>query len=105
MATQLVMNNMRHRVRNLCTLTNAVGKETPVPYKQQALVAVLTIAVAAALGTVVNASAATKKKLSYEQAWAHCKALLDQEKTPGDLVGHARTFRGSACMHKYGYKI
>ena len=76
-----------------------------MPNKQKALVAVLTIAMAAALGIVVNASAATKKKLSYEQAWAHCKALLDQEKTPGDLVGNWRTFRGRACMEKYGYKI
>ena len=73
--------------------------------KQKALIAFLTIAMAAAPGIVVNASAATKKKLSYEQAWAHCNALLDQEKTPGDLVGHSRTFRGSACMHKYGYRI
>jgi hypothetical protein len=73
--------------------------------KQRALVAILTIAMAATSGIVVNASAATKKKLSYEQAWAHCKALLDQEKTPGDLAGHSRTFRGTACMHKYGYRI
>jgi hypothetical protein len=72
---------------------------------QKALLAILTIALAAAPGVVVNASAATKKKLSYEQAWAHCKALLDAEKAPGDLAGHARTFRGRACMEKYGYKI
>jgi hypothetical protein len=72
--------------------------------KQKALTAV-TVAMAAALGIVVNASAATKKKLSYEQAWAHCKSLLDKERTPGDLAGHSRTFRGSACMHKYGYRI
>jgi hypothetical protein len=74
--------------------------------KQMALVAVLTIAIAATSGIFANASAASHhKKLSYEQAWAHCKALLDQEKTPGDLSGHSRTFRGSACMHKYGYRI
>jgi len=76
-----------------------------VSNKEKALVAVLTIAMAAASGLVVNGSAATKKKLSYEQAWAHCKALLDQEKTPGDLAGHWRTYRGTACMHKYGYRI
>ena len=72
--------------------------------KQKALTAV-TVAMAAALGIVVNASASKKKKLSYEQAWAHCKSLLDKERTPGDLAGHSRTFRGSACMHKYGYRI
>jgi hypothetical protein len=74
--------------------------------KQKALVAVLTIVMAVASGVVVNASAATKKKLSYEQAWAHCKALLDAERQPGDQSsGNHRFFRGSACMHKYGYKI
>jgi hypothetical protein len=74
--------------------------------KQKTLVTVLTIAMAAASGIVVNASAATKKKLSYEQAWAHCKSLLDAEKQPGDQSsGHHRYFRGSACMHHYGYKI
>jgi hypothetical protein len=74
--------------------------------KQKALVAVLTIAMTAASGIVINASAASKKKLSYEEAWAHCKSLLDQEKQPGDMSsGHHRYFRGTACMHKYGYKI
>ena len=74
--------------------------------KQKALVAVLTIAMAATSGFVVNASAASKKKLSYEQAWAHCKALLDQERQPGDMSsGQHRTFRGRACMEKYGYRI
>jgi hypothetical protein len=73
---------------------------------QKALLAILTIALAAAPGVVVNASAATKKKLSYEQAWAHCKALLDAEKQPGETSsGHHRTFRGRACMEKYGYRI
>lgn len=71
---------------------------------QKALLAILTIALAAAPGIAVNA--ATKKKLSYEQAWAHCKALLDAEKQPGDQSsGNHRYFRGTACMHKYGYKI
>jgi hypothetical protein len=93
-------------LKSLGALTNTIGKETPVPNKQKALVAVLTIAMAAAAGVAVNASAATKKQLSYEQAWAHCKALLDQEKQPGDLSsGQHRTFRGKACMHKYGYNI
>jgi len=76
-----------------------------VSNKQKTLVAVLTIAMAAASAIVVNTSAAAKKKLSYEQAWAHCKSLLDKEKAPGDLSGHSRTFRGSACMHHYGYRI
>jgi hypothetical protein len=56
------------------------GKEAPMSNKQKALLAILTIALAAAPRVIVNASAATKKKLSYEQAWAHCKALLDAER-------------------------
>lgn len=74
--------------------------------KQKALLAILSVAIVAAPVMAGNASAASKKKLSYEEAWAHCKALLDQEKQPGDQSsGHHRFFRGSACMHKYGYKI
>ena len=60
--------------------------------KQKALVTVLTIAMAAALGIVVNASAATKKKLSYEQAWAHCKSLLDKERNPWRPFGSLENF-------------
>jgi hypothetical protein len=74
--------------------------------KRKPLVAVLIIAMAATSGFVINASGASKKKLSYEQAWAHCKSLLDQERQPGDMSsGQHRTFRGRACMEKYGYKI
>lgn len=74
--------------------------------KHKAFLAILSIAVMAAPGIAVDASAATKKKLSYEEAWAHCKGLLDQERQPGDQSsGSHRFFRGSACMHKYGYKI
>lgn len=77
-----------------------------MPSKKKALVAVLAIAMAATSGFVVNASAASKKKLSYEQAWAHCKSLLDKERQPGDMSsGQHRIFRGRACMEKYGYKI
>jgi hypothetical protein len=97
--------NLDRAISVASVLTSKTGKETPMSNKQKALTAV-TIAMAAALGIVVNASAATKKKLSYEQAWAHCKALLDQERQPGDMSsGHHRYFRGTACMHKYGYRI
>jgi hypothetical protein len=74
--------------------------------RQTAFIAVLTIAMAATSGFAVNASAASKKKLSYEEAWAHCKSLLDKERQPGDMSsGQHRIFRGRACMEKYGYKI
>jgi hypothetical protein len=52
------------------------------------------------------APAAAKKKLTYDQAWAHCKALMDKEKTPGTTtMGNERMIRGGACMHRYGYKL
>jgi len=74
-----------------------------MPKQQKILVALCAFALAT--GCEI-ASAATKKKLSYEEAWAHCKSLLDQEKQPGDQSsGNHRFFRGTACMHKYGYKI
>jgi len=49
---------------------------------------------------------AKHKKLTYEQAWAHCKALLDKEKTPGTTtMANDRMVRGGACMHHYGYRL
>jgi hypothetical protein len=46
------------------------------------------------------------KKLTYDQAWAHCKALLDKEKTPGTTTqANERMVRGGACMNHYGYKL
>ncbi len=69
----------------------------------------VTTLVAIALGggfAVADQAAAATKKLTYEQAWAHCKALLDKEKTPGTTtMGNERMVRGGACMHKYGYKL
>ncbi len=60
-----------------------------------------------AFGLPLNvAPAAAKKKLTYEQAWAHCKALLDKEKTPGTTtMANERMLRGGACMKHYGYRL
>ncbi len=55
---------------------------------------------------VADQAAAATKKLTYAQAWAHCKALLDKEKTFGTTtMANERMIRGGACMHKYGYKL
>jgi len=59
------------------------------------------------LSFTATAFAATKgKKLTYEQAWTHCKALLDKEKTPGtSTMSNERMVRGGACMKHYGYSL
>jgi hypothetical protein len=73
-------------------------------FKTGLLSGALVVAMAAIVGGVGTASAA--KKLTYEQAWAHCKALMDKEKTPGTTtMGNERMVRGGACMQHYGYKL
>ncbi|MFY9694310.1 MAG: hypothetical protein WBF24_02220 [Xanthobacteraceae bacterium] len=65
----------------------------------------LIIGIAAASAVVDSASAA-EKKLTYEQAWAHCKALMDKDKTYGTtLQGNERFLRGGACMKHFGYNL
>jgi len=72
--------------------------------KNKLLVALLAVTVAAAFGLTDNASAA--KKLTYEQAYAKCKSIMDKEGTPGTSTqSNVRYTRGAACMKKYGYKL
>ena len=53
-----------------------------------------------------SASAATKKKLTYDEAYARCKAIMDKEGTPGTSTqANVRHTRGAACMKKYGHKL
>jgi hypothetical protein len=74
--------------------------------KNKLFVAFLTVALAAAFGFANNASAATKKKLTYDQAYAKCKSILDKEGTPGTSTqSNVRYTRGAACMKKYGHKL
>jgi len=57
------------------------------------------------LGLTDSASAA-KKKLTYEQAYAKCKSIIDKEGTPGTSTqSNVRYTRGAACMKKYGYRL
>jgi len=59
---------------------------------------------AAAFGYGDSASAA--KKLTYDQAYARCKSILDKEGTPTTTgQSNVRYTRGGACMKKYGYKL
>ncbi|MGC2643189.1 MAG: hypothetical protein WA406_15935 [Pseudolabrys sp.] len=74
-------------------------------HKNKLIVAFLAGALAAAFGFVDNASAA-KKKITYEEAYQRCKAVMDKEGTPGTgTQSNVRYTRGAACMKKYGYKL
>jgi hypothetical protein len=65
----------------------------------------LAIAMGVAIGSADYASAATKK-LTYEEAWTHCKAIMDRQKTPGTTTSSNERFvRGGACMKHYGYNL
>jgi hypothetical protein len=53
-----------------------------------------------------NVSAATKKKLTYEEAWTYCKNRMDKEKVPNTTgMGNERFLRGGACMKHFGYNL
>ena len=66
----------------------------------------LAAAVSMAFGLADSAAAATKKKLTYDEAYAKCKAIMDKEGTPGTLTqANVRYTRGAACMKKYGYRL
>ena len=43
------------------------------------------------------------KKLSYEQAWAKCKAEVDRT-VPGDQQT-VRASAGGSCMRSHGYRL
>jgi hypothetical protein len=64
----------------------------------------LAAVLASIFGFVSDASAA--KKLSYDQAYAKCKSIMDKEGTAGTTTqSNVRYTRGAACMKKYGYKL
>lgn len=59
-----------------------------------------------AFGFADNASAATKKKLTYDEAYARCKSIMDKEGTPGTSTqSNVRYTRGAGCMKRYGHKL
>ena len=66
----------------------------------------LLAATAAGFAFVDSASAASKKKVSFEKAWQLCKAELDKDKIPTTTgQSNERYIRGGACMKKYGYEL
>jgi len=66
-----------------------------------------TLLAATLAGTFCFAdSASAKKKLTYDQAYARCKSVMDKEGTPGTSTqANVRYTRGAACMKKYGYRL
>ena len=55
------------------------------------------------LSGVPDASA--QKKLSYENAYAKCKADLDRTYPSGSTSTTGRNTRGAACMKQMGYQL
>ena len=65
----------------------------------------ILLAVVLIFGFGGSASAA-KKKLTYDEAYAKCKSIMDKEGTFGTSTqANVRYTRGAACMKKYGYKL
>jgi len=59
----------------------------------------------AAVLVVAAAPDASAQKLTYEQAFARCKADVVRN-TPGETVGSAARYsRGLSCMQQYGYRL
>jgi hypothetical protein len=74
--------------------------------KNKLYVALIAVMIAVAFGFADNASAASKKKLTYDEAYAKCKSIMDKEGTPGTSTqSNVRYTRGAACMKKYGYRL
>jgi hypothetical protein len=64
---------------------------------------VLSFAAVLAFAGVPDASA--QKKLTYEQAFARCKADVVRN-TPGETAGSAARYsRGLGCMQQYGFRL
>ena len=67
------------------------------------LVVALSIAMPLGISDAMAFNSKKKpEKLTYEQAYAKCKAQLDWTYKAGESQ---RYTRGSACMHTYGYRL
>ena len=63
----------------------------------------LSVGIALAVLGVSEASAQSKKKMSYQEAFTQCKTEVDRT-VPGDQAS-ARASAGAGCMKKYGYRL
>ena len=69
---------------------------------------VIAVSVVAVFAFMVSAAAQTKqmKKLTYDEAWATCKAEIAKNVSPNEgRDSAARYAAGGACMKKYGYRL
>ena len=81
-------------------------KEETMVLENKLFATLLAATLAGSFGFADNASAASKKKLTYEEAYAKCKSIMDKEGTPGTSTqSNVRHTRGAACMKKYGHKL
>ena len=64
---------------------------------------VIALPVAAVFTFAAAPDAVAQKKMSYDQAWAACKAQIERT-VPGDQQA-ARATAGAGCMQKYGYQL
>jgi hypothetical protein len=67
--------------------------------------AMITIASTALALSVTTGAMAAPKKLTYEQAWAHCKADIVAALPGETTTSAARYTRGAACMKQHGYRL
>ena len=66
---------------------------------------VLAFSLAAALA-FSGAASAKSKKLTYDQAFAKCKAEISKNVPMADTTtSAARHSAGASCMKKYGYRL
>jgi hypothetical protein len=70
--------------------------------RQRSAMIVLSLVVAACC-SASNASA--QAKLTYEQAWAKCKADVNANFPGEGSYSAARYARGGSCMKQYGYRL
>jgi hypothetical protein len=77
-----------------------------VAFKIQLYPTLFAAMLAATFAFAANGSTAATKKLTWEEAYKKCKAILDKEGAPTTTTqGNVRHTRGAACMKKYGYKL
>jgi hypothetical protein len=75
-------------------------------HKQVAATVALTAGILLILPAVPDALAQTKKKMTYEQAFAQCKKEIAGNVPMTDATTTAaRHSAGGACMKKYGFRL
>ena len=71
--------------------------------KSSRLYLTIALPLAAGFAFAATSDALAAKKMSYEQAFATCKAQIDKT-IPGDQQT-TRASAGGSCMRQYGYRL